>query len=229
MGFRSDRTVGPQSRRTATAARETAQRRAVVDVVEGGGKPERNLPRQVAQHIGQRLGPRPAHRAEGRRQARRAAHPDQPEPAVVCRAEHQIVAAEQAERVGDVARRDGGDVGPDQHRRPRRTRRQRPPHADAQIAAALRRDRDAARPQPGARAGARRGHREPQAPAPVAAEPAIEAPEHRPLEAQGGEVADIGGEAALADPVLRRAHKQHEVAPAHPYSRAMWRGGRPAK
>ena len=61
----------------------------------------------------------------------------------------------------------------------------------------------------------RRGHREAQMPAPVAAEATQQQGEHRPLEAHRRKVTDIAGEAALADAEPRCAHEQDNMAPGH--------------
>jgi len=60
-----------------------------------------------------------------------------------------------------------GQVAADQDRRAGRADGQRPAHARAEIAGALRGDRNTARPQPGTAAGAVRRHREAQMPAAV--------------------------------------------------------------
>ena len=124
--------------------------------------------------------------------------------------------SQKAERLGDMPGLDRGNIGADQHRRTRRAGSQRPPHAHADIAGALRSDRGGARPQPLARDAAVWRDREAQPPAAVAAKPARQKRQHRALEPQRRNVAGLAGQAALADPETRRAHEQHEMPPGHP-------------
>ena len=176
--------------------RRGARRRSaadIVDILEPGGEADRDPPRQVAEHVGERMRARPAHLPEQRRQTRRAARADQPETAILGRAEHDIVPAEQAERIGDMARR----------RAPGCRRRSAPPGPGGQRPSARRmrtprspppcgRIVDAARPQPRAMATLRSGvtaRRRP--PAPVARRAGAQQRRASPLEAQRRDIADV--------------------------------------
>jgi hypothetical protein len=195
--------------------REAAVGRAVVDVFKARGKADPDPGRQVAQYIGERVRPRPADRAEERRQARAAPRANEPEPAVLRRAEDEVVTTEEAECIGDMAGDQGRDVAADQHRRAGRAKGEGAAHAPAEIPLALRGDRDTLRPEPGAAAGAVRRHREAKLPALVTAEPAHQQPQHRPLEAQRRGVADVARQAPLANAPRGSPHEQHEMAPNH--------------
>ncbi len=59
-------------------------------------------------------------------------------------------------------------------------------------------------------------HRDPQTPASVRGEATQQQRDHVALEAHRGDIADLARQTALALPQLRRAHKQHEVAPHQP-------------
>jgi hypothetical protein len=149
---------------------------------------------------------------EERWQTRRAARADEPEPTVLCGAEDQIVAAEQAESGADVTGGECGDIAADKHYWSRRVGRESAAHANAEITAALTGNRNTSAPAPGMTACRVRCHRNAQPPAPISVEPVQHEPDHHTLEAHGRDIADFLREPALAMAQLGRAHKQHEVA-----------------
>jgi hypothetical protein len=89
-------------------------------------------------------------------------------------------------------------------------------HADAEIATALSDGLDSIAPKPGAMASLVRGHGDPQAPAPVLSQSAKQQPDHDPLEADGGNIADLSCKPAFAGPEARCSCKQDQLAPHQP-------------
>ena len=130
---------------------EAVQRLRIVHVFEPGGKPDRDPARQVASASASACGPdqRTFPNSGGRRGERRA--PTSQKPPSAAGPNTRSCLPEQAERLGDMPGLDRRNIGADQHRRTRRAGGQRPPHAHAEIAGALRSDRGGARPQPLAR------------------------------------------------------------------------------
>src|SRR5437773_82967 len=114
----------------------------------GSGNPGRDAVRQIGQRVFEGMSAGPAHLPEERQQTRRAARADQPEPAIRGRPEDDIVTPEQMERRCDVTRGERRDVGADQYRGSRWAAAQGAMHALAEVAGALRGNRDAARPDP---------------------------------------------------------------------------------
>jgi hypothetical protein len=141
---------------------------------------------------------------------------DEPEPAILGRTEHEVVAPEEVEGYGDMAGIERRDVGPDKHHRTRRAGFERPAHADPQIARALPDRLGPAAPMTGATAVLVGRHRDPQTPAPVLRETAQQERDHRPLEAKRRDITDIAREAAFAAAEQRRPDEQNESAPHQP-------------
>jgi hypothetical protein len=98
-----------------------------------------------------------------------------------------------------------------------------------EIAAALGCYRGIARPKPGATARAVRRDGEAQPPPSILSKQPQQPGEHQPLEAERRHYADVARQPALAGPELWCPGEQHEVPADHPYSRAIRRGGTPAK
>src|SRR5205814_4166899 len=121
----------------------------------------RDAVRQIGQRVFEGMSAGPAHLPEERQQTRRAARADQPEPAIRGRPEDDIVVPEQMERRCDVTRAERRDVGADQYRGSRWAAAQGAMHALAEIAGALRDNRDAMRPEALAMSGAIRRDRYP--------------------------------------------------------------------
>jgi hypothetical protein len=144
---------------------------------------------------------------EERRQRRRAARADEPEPAVLCGAEDQIVAPEQVESGGDVTGGECGDITADEHHWSWRVGRERAAHANAEVAAALTGNCHTSAPVPGMTACRVGCHRNTQPPAPISGEPAQQKRNHQALKAHRRNIADCPREPALAAAELRRAHK----------------------
>jgi hypothetical protein len=141
---------------------------------------------------------------------------DQPEPAIFGRTENEIVAAEEAESLGDVTGIQRRDVGTDENCRPRGTVGERAAHAGSEVALPLADSLDPNAPMTGTMAGLIRRHRNPQPPTPVFGEAAQQERDHRALEAQRREIADLPREAALAAPEKRRSHEQNDGVPHQP-------------
>src|SRR5215510_516155 len=137
------------------------------------------------------MGAGPAHPFERKRHLPRVARPDEPEPAILGRTENQIVAAEEAEGLGDVTGTQRRDVGPDENCRTRGTGGERAAHADAEITLPLPDRLDPSAPMTDTMAGLVRRHRDPQPPTPVPGEAAQQERDHRALEAQRREIADL--------------------------------------
>src|SRR5271166_5963474 len=109
------------------------------------------------------MGARPPHPLEqGRQSPRMMTGPDQPEPAILGRPEHKIVAAEQAEGRGDMPGIERRDIGPDEHRRAWRAGFERSAHPDPKIALALSNSLDPSAPMTGTTAVLVRRHGDPQ-------------------------------------------------------------------
>ena len=108
------------------------------------------------------------------------------------------------------------NVAADQHDRSGRTGRQRTPHADAEIAATLTGNLDAAPPMTGLTACDVRRYRDAQPPAPVASQPTQQQRQHQALEPHRRDIADVLRQAAFAEPKLRRTDKEDQVAVHQP-------------
>jgi hypothetical protein len=80
-------------------------------------------------------------------------------------------------------------------------------HALAEIAGALRDNRDAMRPEALAMSGAIRRDRDAQMPSPIAAKPAQQSRQHQPFKTQRSDIADVPGETALTAAKRRRAYE----------------------
>jgi hypothetical protein len=144
---------------------------------------------------------------EERRHVPRAARADEPEPAILGRAEDESVLAEEAKGSGDVTGGERRDVAADQHHRTLRAGGEGTAHADTQIAAALAGNFDASAPTPGLTARLVRRHRDAQPPAPVGGEAAQQQRQHQALEAHRRDIANRTRKPALAAPQLGCADK----------------------
>src|SRR5215469_1254203 len=114
-----------------------AMRVGIVDVFEALGETDGHPPRQAGERVGERMRARPPNSVEQPRQMPRVTGADQPEAAVLGRAEGEVMAAEQAEGRPDVTRGESRDVGANEHRRARRAGAERAAHAHPEIAASL--------------------------------------------------------------------------------------------
>ena len=119
---------------------EPAVTGAVIDVFKYLDKTDRRIARQRFERVGKRIRARPADLAKQRRKSRPPPGADQPEPAILSRAENQVMPAEALESSGDVPGRDRGNVAADQNHRAGRGRRNGAAHTAAEIAASLRQD-----------------------------------------------------------------------------------------
>ena len=142
----------------------------------------------------------------------RVADAGQPEPAVLGRAEREVMAAEQAEGRPDMTDGESRDVGANEYRGARRAGAERAAHAHPEITAALTDRRDHEMPELRTMAGLVGRDGEPQAPAPVRREAAQQPRDHDALEAQRRDRANLPRQPALASAELRRANEQHEGA-----------------
>jgi hypothetical protein len=141
---------------------------------------------------------------------------DEPEPAIGGRTENEVMTPEKAESRGDLTGIERRDVGPDEHHWTGPAGFERPAHADPEIAFALSDSLYPAAPTTGATAGLVGCHRDPQTPAPVFTKAAQQQPNHRPLEAQRCDIADIAREPPLAGSELGGPEEQNEGAVRHP-------------
>src|SRR5579875_3393659 len=110
-GSATTRSAPRRSRAAPPPASQAALGGAVIDILEGVDKTDRDAARQPGEGVGKRLGARPAHPREQRWQARPATGADQPKAAVGGRPEHEIVVAQQAKGGGDMPRLERRDVG----------------------------------------------------------------------------------------------------------------------
>jgi len=101
----------------SAARHEAAVRVGIVDIFEPLGETDGHPPRQGGKRVGERMRARPPNSVEQRRQMPRVASANQPEAAVLGRAEGEVMAAEQAEGRPDVTDGEGRDVGANEHRR----------------------------------------------------------------------------------------------------------------
>jgi hypothetical protein len=188
----------------------------IVHIFEAVGKAYPDTAREACERIGEGVGAGPAHLLENGRHMAGVTRADKPEPTILGRTENEVVMAKEAESLGDVTGIQRRDIGTDENCRTRGTGSERAAHADSEIALALVESLDPNAPMTGAMAGLIRRHRDPQPPTPVLGEAAQQERDHRALEAQRREIADVPREAALAAPEKRRSHEQNESAPHQP-------------
>jgi hypothetical protein len=141
---------------------------------------------------------------------------DKPKPAILGRAEYEVMAPEEVEGRGNLRCSERRYVGPDEHHRTGPAGFERATHSDPEIPPPLPHSLDPAAPKTGAAAGLAWCHCDPQPPAPVRREPAEQQRDHRPLEAKRFYIADIAREAAFAAAEQRCADEQNESTPHHP-------------
>ena len=196
----------------SAARQKPAVRVGIVDIFEPVGETDGSPPRQAGERVGERMRARPPDSVEQRRQMPRVAGADQPEAAVLGRAEGEVMASEQAEGRPDVTHGESRDVGANEHRRARRAGAERAAHAHPEIAAALTDSRDRRVPELCAMSGHVGRDSEAQAPAPVRREAAQQSRDHDALEAQCRDRANLPRQPALPGAELRRANEQHEGA-----------------
>jgi hypothetical protein len=188
---------------------------AVIDILQGFDKADRDPAGKPGERVGERVRARPPHPLEQGRQARPAPGADEPEPAIGSRAKDQIVNAEQSERGGDAAGVECRDVAADEHRRTVCSLGKRTAHAPSEVAGALPEDFYPPPPMPGMTARPVRGYGDPQIPASIGRQAAQQQADHQALEPYRRDVADLAREPALAVPEGRRAHEQDELAAHH--------------
>src|SRR5205814_1243801 len=131
----------------------------------------------------------------------------EPEPAVPGGSKDQVVSAKEAESLSDVMGVERRDVAPDENSRRRGAVGERAAHPDTEIAPPLSGGFDPLAPEPGPTACIVGCHRDPQTPAPVLRETALQQQDHRPLEAKRCNVADLAREAAFAAAEQRCPHE----------------------